>query len=324
MIPQPRMSAILLAFVGGLVAYLFAFGFIISHPLTVDDFGRYAAYKQRYLASIRSERKIVIFAGSNGRYSHRCETIASVSGIPCANLSIAAGYDMNWQLARYLPYLRSGDVLYMPLEYWPLPLGARFGAEAPYIVRRDHAALRLYRASSLPFVLFYFDLRYLVAGIGEMLLERHGFQRRTSLASLTPQGDERGATPDKAVPYQEYIRSLEAVHVRLDSYDDAGTLRALAALIHAAKSRGVIVVGGLPTTFDDATVPASVPARLREIFEQDGGCFIALPNESLYPRRDFFDTGYHLQEPFQIAHSEALAPLLAQISRTAGCARGGR
>lgn len=315
---------LVLAVFAGIVLYLITFVYIVAKPLTVGEAGRYNDYKAHYLATLRGTRKIAIFAGSNGRYSHRCETIAALTHIPCANLSTAAGSDLDWMMSPFWPHLEKGDVLYMPLEYWPLLApGATVGNEAPYVVRQQHAWLRSYSASQLPFALFYFDCRYLVSAIGEMLLANRGYQTRTSLLTMNAQGDERGVTPDKAAPYRSFIQSIPTRVVRLDEYDNPQSLKALSAIIDEARARGVIVVGGLPTVFDDTQVPAAVVNRLRDIYERRGACFVVLPNMSKYPRSDFFDSAYHLQEKYQIAHSAALAPILGEISRSAACPRSG-
>jgi hypothetical protein len=305
----------------GICLYLALFAFVIKKPLTTGEIGGYLQYKASYLATLRGRRKIAIFAGSNGRYSHRCETITQLTGIACANLSSAAGFDLQWQMARYWPYLESGDVLYMPLEYSPLlPPGATVGSEAPYLVCCDRAALAMYSPSQLGFALFYFDVRYFFSGVGEMILQQAGLQRRTSMRSMTAQGDEQGATGIKALAYRPYIQSLPAPIANAAAYDDPIANAAVTSIISEARARGIIVVGGLPTTFADATVSAAVVQRLRTLYEKHGACFLALPNLSQYPRSVFFDTDYHLQEPAQIAHSAALAPRLAEISRDGSCA----
>jgi hypothetical protein len=315
-----RPRELIFAMLAGIVLYLITFLYIVAKPLTIGEAGRYNDYKAHYLASLRGQRKIVIFAGSNGRYSHRCETVAALTHIPCANLSTAAGSDLDWMMSSYWSYLEKGDVLYMPLEYWPLLApGATVGNEAPYVVRHQHGWLSKYSPSQLPFALFYFDCRYLISAIGEMLLTSRGYQPRTSVLTMTEQGDERGVTADKAAPYRSFIQDIPTRVVRLDVYDDAESLRALSAVIDEARAKGLIVVGGLPTVFEDTQVPATVLNRLRDIYEREGACFLVLPNLSKYPRSEFFDSAYHLQEKYQIAHSATLAPILAEISRTAAC-----
>jgi hypothetical protein len=210
----------------------------------------------------------------------------------------------------------------MPIEYWPLfAPGAKVGAEAPYIVRHEHASLAGYPPARLPYALFYFDIRYLISAIGEMLLDRRGYERRTSVRTMTLQGDERDVTPEKAAAYRDFVKSLPKRRIDAALYDDPETIAALQSIITGAVAKGVIVVGGLPTIIDDTDVAPGVIEKLRAIYERNGGCFLQLPNSSMYPRDAFFDTVYHLQEPYQIAHSAALAPYLAAISHRTSCRR---
>lgn len=318
-----RARALLLGLLAGTALYLFLFAFVLDRPLTVGEIGAYMDYKVAYLATIKDRNKILVFAGSNGRYSHRCETIEATTGIACANLSSAAGYDLAWQMSKYWPYLHRGDVLYMPLEYWPLlPPGATIGSEAPFVVRHDHAALARYTARQLPFALFYFDVRTFFSSIGEMLLNRAGVQRRTSVRTMTRQGDESGVSASKAAAYRDYVNSLPPPRPLAAAYEDAASIAALDAVIGMARTKGVVVVGGLPTLFSDAALGEDLLRRVRALYVTRGACFITLPNLSRYPRSLFFDTAYHLQEAGQIAHSRALSGLLAQISRSGACPAG--
>ena len=305
----------------GVVFYVFVFGCVVFRPLTTDVIGMYVDYKVHYLASVRETPKITIFAGSNGRYSHRCETISELTGIVCANLSSAGGYDLKWQMDHYWPYLGKGDVLYMPIEYWPLwAQGAKVGNEAPYVVRHEHAALSRYRLPQLLSALFYFDARYFFSSIGEMLLHRAGVQRaRISELDMTTQGDVLGANEAKAMPHRAYLESMAPLSVDPRAYDDVETTAEINSIIDSAKSKGMIVVGGLPTTFADAIVPDTVIERLRTLYEERGACFLVLPNLSRYPRSAFFDTHYHLKEAAQIVNSIAVAPRLAKIFRRGAC-----
>jgi hypothetical protein len=316
--PSPRW--LIGTVLSGTCFYIFLFMFIVDRPLTTNEIGAYMQYKANYLASIRDESKIAIFAGSNGRFSHRCETITAQTGVACANLSIAVGYDFTWQMSRYWPYLKRGDVLYMPLEYWAPPAGrVKINGEAPYIVRHDHAALAQYSLTRMVSALFYFDIRYLFSGIGEMLLQKSGAQRRTSLRSLTVQGDERGATTEKSEQYSAFIQGLPHPSVSLEAYTDRAFAEAVDPIIETARAKGIVVVGGLPTAFDDAQIPTPVVMWLQTYFELRGACFLVLPNLSKYPRSAFYDTDSHLQESAQIAHSARLGPRLAAIERSTRC-----
>ena len=98
------------------VAYFFVFHFVVHKPLTIGVMKDYFSEKLGYLSKIHG-RKIIILAGSNGRFSHRCETIENETGIPCSNMSIAASISLDYQLDKIKPHLSAGDLIYLPLEY---------------------------------------------------------------------------------------------------------------------------------------------------------------------------------------------------------------
>ena len=66
-------------------------------------------------AALRSRTELIV-AGSNGPYSHRCETMEPLLGIACVNAGVAVGIGLDYLFARWEPLLRSGDIVYLPLE----------------------------------------------------------------------------------------------------------------------------------------------------------------------------------------------------------------
>ena len=60
--------------------------------------------------------KLVILAGSNGPYSHRCETIEPMLGLPCVNGGVAVGIGLDYLFTRWERRLHPGDVVYLPME----------------------------------------------------------------------------------------------------------------------------------------------------------------------------------------------------------------
>ena len=54
-------------------------------------------------------------------------------------------------------------------------------------------------------------------------------------------------------------------------------------------------------------------AAIRAVYLDNGAAFLELPNRSLYPRIAFFDTPAHLNEPWQILHSRAVAAALSDM-----------
>ena len=321
-----QLRDLILAALVGVALYLVVFGFVIHKPLTVGVVARYIEHKQRYLDAIKGRQKIVILAGSNGRFSHRCEEIERVTGIACANLSISADLNLLWQYRKYAAALAAGDVLYLPLEYHGVVIDAgeersrlRAGGEASYVVAYDKRELTNYTPAQAMDALFQFDLKFLFGGLGEMALSAAGKERRFSLKTMTLNGDERDHNATKAAAYKTFVAGLESpVANRFPKWLAAE----LEQIFTAARGRGVIVVGGLPTTFDDVVLTDAVVHSRSAVFTERGHCFIVLPNRSLYPRRQFYDTAYHLSQDTQIEHSRALAPRLKAIAEARTCEGG--
>lgn len=90
-----------------LLGYCFCFLFVLHKPLTVGAATQYYQLKNDYLKETQFQKRILIFAGSNGRFSHRCSWIEQSFAVKCVNLSLAAG--SNLELNR--PEFRRGHLV---------------------------------------------------------------------------------------------------------------------------------------------------------------------------------------------------------------------
>lgn len=305
----------LLAFCGcclaSLLLYGAAFGFLVHKPLTVDVAGAMIAHKRAYAAGL-DRPKLLILAGSNARFSHSCAAIEALIARPCVNGGVNADIALDYLLDAYKPVLRPGDVVYMPLEYEQYAVGRRrmmTGMDAPYSFFHDKAALWRRGAERFVRALFFFDLPYLIQGVGEMALDAAGVRRRFGVDTLSAQGDETGHTAARGAAYR-LLR--EDWSWRPPTFDDvfgkeAAALTVIAGFLDWARGNGVRVVGGLPTVFDDAPVPSALVSALERFYAEHGHGFLVLRNRSQYPRHAFYDSAYHLNEAAQIAHSTRLA-----------------
>ena len=308
--PMTRLAAALSA---SLALYLAVFS-VVHRPLTVGDIPRQLEHKLRYASSLPSPR-LVIFAGSNGRYSHRCEPMARPLQRPCVNMSVAMGIGLDFMLEQLQRTLRPGDTVYMPLEYGQYLVQRDemdAGMHNPVLVHDLRDQLWQRQPGQIARAWSSFDLPFLVHGLAEMALARTGFQRRTSLDTLTAQGDERGHTAAKGQPYREYLRSVRFGPVAVPA--DSHAMQVLAAFLRQQRQRGITVVGGLPTVPDEVELPADVEPRLRALFEGAGQRFVVLDNRSRYPLSCFFDTLSHLHEECQLAHSAQVGAALAALA----------
>ena len=73
------------------------------------------------------------------------------------------------------------------------------------------------------------------------------------------------------------------------------------------------MVGGLPSDFATVALSEQTIRAIAAIYVSNGGMFVALPNDSLYPVQDFFNGEDHLTKPCQYLHSIAVAYRLAAL-----------
>ena len=108
------MRGLLFACIGSIGLYLGLFGWILDRPLGLGMFrGRIDSAIARGVAD---SPKLVVIAGSNAPFSHRCETMEPLIDRPCINAGVAVGIGLDYLFARWRAVLRSGDWVYLPLE----------------------------------------------------------------------------------------------------------------------------------------------------------------------------------------------------------------
>jgi len=152
-----------------------------------------------------------------------------------------------------------------------------------------------------------------------MALWHAGVQRRFSVDTLTPQGDEQGHGETKTGAYKGLIARLTVPEVSEAGFVSESDWTDVVEILDWARTAGIRVVGGCRLLWmRQASRPMSSPFCAT--------CIAVMGNASWrYPTgaaiRDsyFYDSLYHLSEAHQIAHSELLAPYLAEIAKTGRC-----
>jgi hypothetical protein len=306
--------ALCAAGLASLLAYFLLFGFVVSRPMVVDQLGEFMARKQAYAAAT-PHPKLFVVAGSNARFSHSCAVLEEVLRRPCVNMGITAEAGLDWTLDATEKDLKPGDLVYLPIEYELYSLSrVRLYTlmDAAYRFRHDKASLAQRGREGEIRAAFMFNLPSLVQSIGEITLDAAGVRRRFNLDTMDKQGDEIGQDGANALPYLSVVKSareeLPDPQHMLDNPD--GSQFAIVQFLDWCRANRVTVVGGLPTIFSDQPVPDSAIAKLKAFYVAHGARFIVMPNRSQYPRTAFYDTGYHLRQSAQIAHTRLLAEYL--------------
>jgi hypothetical protein len=302
---------LVIACAASLVLYALAFGVLLGRPLTNGFLEAQIDAKLARGAAITGP-KLVILAGSNGPYSHRCETIEPTLGLSCVNAGVAVGIGLDYLFARWAPVLHRGDVLYLPMEFEQYTMSraaVRVGPDAAIMWRDDRATLAELTPDRWAGAVFSTDPRGAVMAVGPSV-------REATVGSMNAWGDHVGHTLALAAPSRGVLAAAVPQRPPAEAIRTGYGTTLIAGFTRRMTARGVRVIGGLPTGFADVPLPPHTIAAVRAVYEANGGAFLELANDSLYPRADFFDTPEHLSEPYQIRHSEAVAAaLMHQMAR---------
>lgn len=296
-----RLKYIIISAVISLLIWSVLFLFVLKKELTVGLYKELFDLKTAHAEKSASPRFFII-AGSNGFYSHDAETFEKMLGLPATNLSVAVMFPLDYLLERYRGLLKSGDVVYLPLEYVNYNgkhINGSFGDVYDITIEKNFSKLTLKRFCNC---FGMFDIPYFIESAGENLLVAAGFKPLVTAGSLTPYGDIADNTRQAAENYRNFINSIPPASVKFTCANSA-----IKKFLQYAADKNITVIGGLPTTFDDTKIPPEVQHSIEKTFTGNGAFFITAPNRSLYPREDFFDTSYHLHRTGQIKHSGIIA-----------------
>lgn len=310
------MQRILLACGASIALYVAAFAFVLDRPLTLG------VLRTRIEASLRlgqtiHEPKLVILAGSNGPYSHRCETIGPIIGRPCINAGVAVGVGLDYLFTRWKPLLRQGDMVYLPLEeaqYIRPRAMAGLGPDAAIMLRHDRTTLWTLPPRRQIAALFACGPRDAIMSLIETALTEDRFNdpRAAATGGTNAWGDHFGHTAALAALNRSALQAISPYHPTGKQISAGYGTVLITGFIRWAGLHGVHVIGGLPTGFIDSPISDASLAAIRAIYRDSGAGFLELANHSRYPRAAFFDTQDHLNEGAQVGHSvlvaEALTP----------------
>jgi len=305
-----------------LLLYGVLFGAVLDRPLELGFLAGEVDAKLARAATIDGP-KLVILAGSNGPYSHRCQVIEAMLDLACVNGGVAVGIGLDYLFMRWRNELHPGDIVYLPMEQQEYTAGraaTELGPDAAIMFRHDWTTLAALPPRRTLAAFFAFDLRAALMSLIEMGLVATHFHDPRAAAEGTSNawGDHVGHSVGRGAGRQASIAAMVAQPVSASAVRDGYGATLIAGFVAWARTHGVRVIGGLPTEVDTLKLPEATRAAIASVYLAQGGEFLALPNLSRYPIADFFDTPLHLNEACQIAHSILLARSLAPLlGRTA-------
>jgi len=311
------VGRILLACTASLVLYFACFAAILDRPLSYGFLRQEIDARLARGAAITGP-KLVILAGSNGPYSHRCATIEPLLHMPCVNGGVAVGIALDYLFARWEALLHPGDVVYLPMEeaqYARDRATNALGPDAAIMLRHDRTTLATLPARRWLGALFAYDLRGALMTLVETALVAGGFHdpRAAATGESNAWGDHIGHTAALAATSASVLAVAVPYHPTVAQIRAGNGSVLIAGFADWAREHDVRVIGGLPTGFADSPITEEAIATIRAIYAMHGALFLELPNRSRYPRAAFFDTAEHLNETWQVVHSTAVARGLAGV-----------
>jgi hypothetical protein len=308
---------VLLPCLASLLLYFVAFGAILDRPLSLGAFRDQIEMKLARGAAIEGP-KLVIIAGSNGPFSHRCEIIEPLLGIGCVNAGIAVGIGLDYLFMRWEPLLHPGDFVYLPLEevqYTRSRIATSLGPDASIMFRHDRATLTLLPIGRWIAAAFSFGPRAAVMSLIEAALVQIGFEdpRAAAVGSMNAWGDHVGHTQQKGAANAAMLATILPSHETANRIATGDGTAIVRDFIVWAAAHGVTAIGGLTADFDNSPAPDATRAAIGSVYTEAGARFIDPGDRARYPRSAFFDTPDHLDEDAQIAHSKEIAAELAVI-----------
>jgi hypothetical protein len=311
------MPRILLSCATSLLLYALAFACLLDRPLTI---GALRARIEQTLALGQSiqQPKLVILAGSNAPFSHRCETIEPIIGRPCINAGVAVGVGLDYLFTRWKPLLHAGDIVYLPLEeaqYVRQRASSDLGPDAAIMLRHDRATLAKLPLRRQIAALFVGDLRAAIMSLIETALAVDDFNdpRVAANGGYNRWGDHIGHTAALAARNQSALAAMTPVHPSGEEVRIGDGTALIVAFLGWAEAHGVRVIGGLPSGFIDSPLGSDELVAIQAVFRVHGAEFLETPEGGRYPRSEFFDTPDHLNQTAQISHSIAVAGALGRI-----------
>jgi hypothetical protein len=308
------MRRILSACALSIALYLLVFAVLVDRPLSLGLLRLEISQKTDRLAALPSP-KLVIIAGSNGPYSHSCVVIGSMLDLPCENAGIAVGIGLDDLFARYAPLLHDGDIVYMPMElqqYTATREQYRAGADGGLLIRYDRRVLARLSIGRILGAVFCCNLSDLLESLAEIPIAHEGVIDPVLFGRVyNAQGDRIDNNLAYADPTLRH-RPPRPMPDALAVTAGYGSVL-ISQFVAQQTAKGVRVIGGLPSDFATLSLAPQTISAVASVYESNGGMFAALPNDSLYPVQDFFNSEDHLAKPCQYLHSISVAFRLAAL-----------
>ncbi|MBT4521780.1 MAG: hypothetical protein HOC23_17415 [Halieaceae bacterium] len=258
-----------------------------------------------------NRQKLVIISGSNSYISLAAKTIERQLKVVTVNAALMASFGVRYYVESLSPYLRSGDTVVLPLEYFFYDsryAGKDYNFDTQLFVLRQDPDY--YRGLSLDEKLGWLINTH-PASVAAAVAVKTGLSPPPQVTTRPKNRGWRGDVLSEFVHKPKLFNKIKPVSYRYDG--QSVQLERLAAFVTWARRNNVQVVAAYPSHLSSATVKppaADMLASIEAFWRGLGVPVLGQPQNSYYKPRHVFDTAYHLTNEGRKIHTQQFIDLL--------------
>ncbi|NET83883.1 MAG: hypothetical protein F6J94_18735 [Moorea sp. SIO1F2] len=254
------------------------------------------------IANSIKKPKLVIVSGSNALFGISCSQIHEETLVSCINGGTHAGLGIDYILTRAHSWLKSGDLVLLPLEYTHYTYdGKPSNVLTDYVLARDPKYLLSLNLT---------DQVRLISGISFKRVEQgivakfktpqrinSGYQSKT----INDYGDETANR--KADMTQQQIKAIAKITPNDKIYESINSSHGMSSIIkfiNWCASHNIKVIATWPNTvwFDVYQEPKQQEffKSIEYFYKRHGVLILGKPEDFMYDKSMFYDTDYHLHD----------------------------
>ena len=260
--------------------------------------------KKALVKEFASKQKLVIISGSNSFISLSANDLEERLGITTVNAALMASFGIKYYVDSLSSYLRPGDTVLMPLEYWFYDKawgGNDYLLDTPLFINRQDP--EYYRSLGLiDQLLFVASLSASDIYSGVLYKYQEKLPPQVSIIDY-----EKGWRGDVGKYFQHSSKLFE----RISHYDyqfdkNSVQLERLREFSRWAKNHNIQIIATYPSFLNSESFPAPAEVLLdniKDYWQTLGIPLLGTAAQFYYPPEYVFDTAYHLTAEGRSIHS---------------------
>lgn len=284
-----------LGFLLGFIIFLFAVFYQLGAPTEssrwIDEI-----YKiKSSIANSLKTPKLVIVSGSNALLGISCKMIDQASGVPCLNGGTNGGIDLHYLLARSRTWIKSGDLVLLPLEYeYYLATDTPNSVFIDYVFSRDPKYLLSVNLLTQLRLIWGLSFERLFLGIKGKLQPPQAIQSGYQSKTINEYGDD--TSYDKTQQTK-----AELIPIAIDRKFQQGYATSnILSFVNWCQQNNVQLIVTWPNTlwFDIYQQPSKQEffQSLENFYKVNRVPVLGKPKDFMYEPSLFSDTVYHMNE----------------------------